>query len=110
MGGLCLGKFVSTSEERAPTPWAARGADHFAGPLPSATLGDVNANSLLASLLVSSIGFVLFSYGRRQTRLPHLAVGIALLVYPYFVGDLALLFAIAAGLLGLLWLAVRLGW
>jgi hypothetical protein len=66
-------------------------------------------NSLLLSLLVGSIGFVLFVYGKKQARLPHMLVGSALFVYPYFVSNLALSAAIAVALVAVLWLAVRMG-
>ena len=68
-----------------------------------------DANSLLLSLFVGSIGFVLFVYGKKQARLPHMLVGSAMFVYPYFVSNLVASAAIALGLCVLLWLAVRLG-
>ncbi|MBK7580495.1 MAG: hypothetical protein IPI67_09850 [Myxococcales bacterium] len=70
----------------------------------------LDANSLLASLLVSSIGMVLFIYGKRQSRLPHMGVGIVMLVYPYFVGSPLWMLGIAALLVAALIGAVRLGW
>jgi hypothetical protein len=69
----------------------------------------VDANSLLASLLVSSIGVGLFLYGKKQSRLPQLVVGIIMVGYSYFVSDVLLMFAIAAVLIGLLFLALKLG-
>jgi hypothetical protein len=70
---------------------------------------DFDANALLASIVPSSIGLVAFMYGKRQGRLPHMAIGVVLMIYPYFVSNILLMFAIA-GLLSLgLWLAVRLG-
>lgn len=70
---------------------------------------DFDANALLASLVPSSIGLVAFMYGKRQARVPHIAVGLVLMVYPYFVSNILLMFAIA-GVLSLgLWLAVRMG-
>jgi uncharacterized protein (DUF983 family) len=69
----------------------------------------VNGNSLLASVLVGSIGMGLFVYGKRQRRAPHLAIGIVLMVFPYLISSVALMFAIAAALVGLLWLASYLG-
>ena len=70
----------------------------------------MDGNSLLASLLVSSIGFVLFVYGKRMSRPPQLLVGLILLVYSYFVSSVWLMFVIAALLVGVLWLLLRLGW
>lgn len=71
---------------------------------------DFDASSLLASLLVGSIGLGLFLYGKKQTRLPQLLVGLALMAFPYFVSSAALVYAIAGGLLAGLWAAVRWGW
>jgi hypothetical protein len=70
---------------------------------------NLDANALLASLLVSSIGFVLFVYGRRMRRIPQLAVGLVMLIYPYFVSSVWLMLAIAAVLLSLLWFGVKQG-
>ena len=69
----------------------------------------MSGNSLLASLLIGSIGMGLFVYGKRQRRAPHLAIGIVLMVYPYLVPSVALMCAIGAALVGLLWLASYLG-
>lgn len=70
---------------------------------------DFDVNSLLASFVVSSVGFVLFVYGKRMSRAPHLLVGLVLLIYPYFVSAVLPMFGIAALLLGLLWFAVKRG-
>lgn len=69
-----------------------------------------DASSLLAGLLVSSIGFVLFRYGKKMSRPPQLLVGLLLLVFPYFVSSVVLMFIIAAVLCGLLWVAVKQGY
>jgi hypothetical protein len=66
-------------------------------------------NSLLASLLVSSVGFVLFSYGKKMRRFPHGAIGVVMLIYPYFVSSIPIMLAIAPVLLLVLWLLTRLG-
>ncbi len=70
---------------------------------------DVDANSLLASIVPSSIGLVAFMYGKRQGRLPHMAVGVVMMIYPYFVSNIPIMLAIAAVLSLGLWLAVRMG-
>jgi hypothetical protein len=64
---------------------------------------------LIASLCVSGVGYVLFSYGKSQRRFPHTAMGIVLLIYPYFVSSVGLMLAIGAALMALLFAAVRLG-
>jgi hypothetical protein len=69
-----------------------------------------DAGSILAGLLISSIGFVLFSYGRKMGRAPQIVTGLVLLVFPYFVGSVPWMLGIAALLLGLFWLAMRAGY
>jgi len=70
---------------------------------------NLDGNSLLASLLISSIGFVAFAYGKKQKRLPQLLVGLSLMGFPYFVGSVPWMFGIAAALLGVMGLMLRLG-
>ncbi len=108
-----------------PTPWTKpRPARAFSAtacalesaatyrsiPLPSGTLPAMDANGLLASLFISSIGLVTFLYGKKQARLPQMAIGVVLLVYTYFLSSIVWMFVIAAALLALLWFVVRLGW
>jgi hypothetical protein len=69
-----------------------------------------DTNSLLANLLVSSLGFVLLSYGRKLSRPPQLVAGIVLCVYPYFVPGAVLMLGLAVVIFALLWLSVRLGY
>ena len=69
----------------------------------------LNAGSLLAGLFVSSIGLVLLSYGKKMGRIPQLAVGFLLLVFPMFVSSAPLTLTVGAVLLGALWAAVRIG-
>lgn len=66
--------------------------------------------TLLAGLLVSSIGFVLLSYGKKMSRPPHLLAGLLLMVYPYFVPGALLTLGIAVVLLTVLWVAVKQGY
>jgi hypothetical protein len=70
---------------------------------------NLDANSLIAGLVVSSIGFVLFSYGKKMGRAPHVVTGLILMVFPYVVPNVLAQFGIAAALCALLWLAVRQG-
>jgi hypothetical protein len=70
---------------------------------------NLDANSLLLSLLIGSIGFVCFVYGKRQRRFPQMLAGVVLCVYPYFVTNLIVMSAIAVGVLALLAVAVKLG-
>lgn len=70
---------------------------------------DIDGNALLLSLFIGCLGVACFVYGKRQSRLPQMLAGAVLVVYPYFVSNLILMAAIAAAVLALLWLAVRLG-
>jgi hypothetical protein len=69
----------------------------------------LDPNALLLSLLFGSVGFVFFVYGKRQSRPVHMGAGVLLMVYPYFVSNLWAMAAIGVGIIGLLWLLVRLG-
>ncbi|MDP9037002.1 MAG: hypothetical protein M3O50_19565 [Myxococcota bacterium] len=70
---------------------------------------NLDANYLILSLLIGSVGFVCFAFGKRQARLPPMIAGAILMVYPYFVTNLFGMVAVGIGVLGLLWAAVRLG-
>ena len=70
---------------------------------------NLDPNALLLSLLIGSIGFVCFVYGKRQSRFPHMLAGAVLFVYPYFVPSAIVSAVIAAAVLVLLWVAVRMG-
>jgi hypothetical protein len=65
---------------------------------------------IVASLIVSSVGFILLNYGRKFARIPQIVVGLAMLIYPYFVPGVLPNVLVAVGLLALLWVAVRFGW
>jgi len=71
---------------------------------------ELDAGSLVASMVVSSVGFVLLAYGRKMARLPHVAVGAVLLVFPYFVASIFAMLAIALALCLVLWFAVHSGY
>ena len=65
---------------------------------------------LFLSLIPGGIGFVLFVYGKKQGRWPHLVAGLLLMAYPY-VATTVLSLTVGGVLLGvLLWSAIRLGW
>ncbi len=70
---------------------------------------EFTASSLFASLVVSTVGFSIFVYGKKQRRSPQLAAGLVLMVFPYAVGDPGWMAAIAAAIVVALWFAVRQG-
>jgi hypothetical protein len=69
----------------------------------------MDLESLVAGFLVSSVGYVLFSYGRKLSRIPQMCGGLLLMVFPYFVPSVPWMLAIAGVLSGLIWVAVRMG-
>ncbi|MFI5296952.1 MAG: hypothetical protein ACHREM_02550 [Polyangiales bacterium] len=70
---------------------------------------DFDANAFLLSMVVGGVGFVAFAYGKKQSRLPQMLAGVALMAYPYFVSNVWVMIAIAGVILGGLFLAVKLG-
>jgi hypothetical protein len=71
---------------------------------------DLDANAILASIMIGTVGLGVFIYGKRQSRLPHMIAGVGLMAYPYFVSNVLLMAGIAMVALVALWLVVRLGW
>jgi len=65
---------------------------------------DFSAGSLFANLIVSGVGFFLFSYGRKTTDIPKVVVGLVMMAYPYFVSSATMLIGIAVALVAGLWL------
>lgn len=64
-----------------------------------------SAANLIGGLVFGSIGFVAFIYGKRMNLWKPMILGIALMVYPYFVGNDAVMIAIGAlGTAGLFFL------
>ena len=70
----------------------------------------LDATWLLLSLIPSGIGFVLFVYGKKQERWPHLAAGVALMVYPYFVASVVSLVGVGVAICMALWYSIHAGW
>ena len=58
----------------------------------------MNTGLLLWGLLFSSIGLGFFLYGRKQRAVVPLVCGLALMVYPYFISNVALLVAVGVAL------------
>lgn len=65
---------------------------------------------IIASLLVSGVGFVFFSYGKKMTRVPQMLGGLCLLVFPYFVSGALWTLVLGALLVSLIYLVIRLGY
>ncbi|MEI7750738.1 MAG: amino acid transport protein [Candidatus Omnitrophota bacterium] len=54
----------------------------------------VNTAHILASVFFGGIGFGAFIYGKKQSNLKALLIGVILMAYPYFVQNPIALFAI----------------
>ena len=66
---------------------------------------NLSAANLIGGLVFGSIGFVAFIYGKRMNLWRAMLLGIALMVYPYFINDDLLMIAIGTiGTAGLFFL------
>ncbi len=70
---------------------------------------DLSPANLIVSLIIGSVGFVLWRYGRRQERMPQLLAGVALMGYPYFVASIGWMIAVGVVICAGLWAAIRAG-
>lgn len=61
---------------------------------------------MVVGFVVSGVGFVLVSYGRKMQRPPQLVAGLVLLILPYVVPNIAWMLAATAGVMGLMWVAL----
>jgi 4-hydroxybenzoate polyprenyltransferase len=64
---------------------------------------------LFLSLLIGAFGFALFLYGKRQSRLPQLVIGLIFMVYPYFTTSVTSLVTVGVIFAGVLWYLLRSG-
>jgi drug/metabolite transporter (DMT)-like permease len=65
---------------------------------------------VMLSLIPSGIGFVLFVYGKKQSRWPQLAGGLLFMIYPYFTQSVAALLGVGAALAAAIYYALQAGW
>lgn len=79
---------------------------------PTSLLGGMNLDAtwLVLSLIPGGIGFVLFVYGKKQQRWPHLVAGLAMMGYPYFTPTALSMTLGGAAICAALWLVVRMGY
>jgi hypothetical protein len=64
---------------------------------------------LFATMTASTVGFGVFTYGRKELRLPQIVIGLILMIVPGFLGSTALVWGILFGLLAVLWIGTRAG-
>jgi hypothetical protein len=66
---------------------------------------NLSAANLIGGFVFGSIGFVAFIYGKRMNLWKPMLLGIALMIYPYFISNDAVMIAIGAiGTAGLFFL------
>jgi branched-subunit amino acid transport protein len=65
---------------------------------------------IFLSLIPGGIGFVLFVYGKKQQRWPHLVAGLAMMAYPYFTSTVTAMTAVGVAICVVLWYVVRIGY
>jgi hypothetical protein len=59
---------------------------------------DLSAANLIGGLIFGSIGFIAFIYGKRMNLWKPMFCGLGLMIFPYFVSDTVVMYAI--GLFG----------
>lgn len=62
---------------------------------------------LLASLIVGTIGFAIFVYGKKQRQAPQLLAGIALMAISWVVTSPLWMTACAIAVIGALWFGTK---
>jgi hypothetical protein len=65
---------------------------------------------LFLSMIPGGIGFVLFVYGKKQSRWPHMIAGLAMMGYPYLTTTVPSMTVVGVLICAALWYAVRLGY
>lgn len=78
-------------------------ANALLGDLGIPQINDLNFAKIVAYLLFGAIGFIAFSYGKKTANWRVLAIGIALMGYPYFVSTTEMIYIIGAILTAMLY-------
>jgi hypothetical protein len=65
---------------------------------------------IFLSMIPSGIGFVLFVYGKKLSRWPHMIAGLLLMGYPYLATTVMSMTVVGVVICAGLWLALRLGY
>lgn len=60
---------------------------------------DLSFSSLMAGLLFGSMGIYFIRRGKKEAHIPYALVGLCLLVFPYFIENTILLWALGLGLI-----------
>jgi len=70
---------------------------------------DIPTSSIVAGFLVSTVGFSLFLYGKKQTRLPQLIAGVLMMLLPFVLQDALWMSLVGAASIAGVWATVRAG-
>jgi hypothetical protein len=65
---------------------------------------------LFLSLIPGGIGFVLFAYGKKKDRWPHMIAGVAMMGYPYLATTVTSMTVVGVLICAALWVAVKQGY
>lgn len=66
--------------------------------------------TLLAGFAVSTVGFSVFLYGKKQARLPQLVAGLVMMIVPFVLPGAGWIAIGGALVAGATWFAVRAGY
>lgn len=69
----------------------------------------MDTSTLVTGFLVSTVGFSLFLYGKKQTRLPQLVAGCLLMLLPFVLQDALWMSLVGTTLVAGTWCSVRAG-
>ena len=60
-------------------------------------------SALIVGVFFGLIGFSLFMYGKKSQEMQPMLIGVALMVYPYFVSSVLWSVLVGIGLIALMW-------
>lgn len=64
----------------------------------------MTGTTLFAGIIFGTIGFAAFVYGKKQSDLKVLVIGVALMAFPYFIPNPIALYAIGVALIAALFI------
>ena len=67
-------------------------------------MADFTLANLIGWTLFGAVGFVAFVYGKKQSEIKPMILGIALMAYPYFVANTIAMYVVGAALTAALFL------
>ena len=63
----------------------------------------MTAGNLIGGIIFGGIGFIAFVYGKKMMNFKALGIGLALMIYPYFIPNTLILYVVGVVLTGLLY-------